>query len=105
MTGFLLPYLDTTGDHHWYLSVITQQAHLYFFVIYNLSSEVTVILIETLYTNKKLNQVIGKLPERGSESEFNWFLTEDTKDELTESTDVQVQTFVPKIVDPVYRNY
>jgi len=57
--------------------------------------------------NRQPLLALGKLPERGYESEFNWNLstspvTESTT-EIIESTDVKLLTFVPKIVDPVYR--
>ena len=49
-----------------------------------------------------LIKVIGKLPERGSETEINWCLT-DSKDELMDSTDVELINLMPKIPDTVYR--
>lgn len=51
--------------------------------------------------NRRPSMVIGKLPERGSETEINWCLT-DSKDELMDSTDVELINLMPKIPDTVY---
>lgn len=53
--------------------------------------------------NRRPLLIIGKLPERGSEAEFDWCLT-DSKDKLTDTTDVEVLTFMPKTVDSIYPN-
>lgn len=54
------------------------------------------------YTRRP-SMIIGKLPERGNEDNFNWCLNDST-DELTESNDVEVLTFIPNEVDTVYPN-
>jgi len=57
--------------------------------------------------NRQPTLALGKLPERGNESEFSWHFSEltstDKTREIIESTNVELLTFVPKIIDPVYR--
>jgi len=53
--------------------------------------------------NRKPSLIIGKLPERGQEDTFKWFLSESA-DSLENLVDVELLKHIPKIPDEVYPN-